>query len=126
MVVSNEIKEIISFLSNGMIWVYIGVFFLISYLLISLLTWSFIKPLKYLGIPTILVGVLLIIVRFTSNIIITLINSDELNMIKVILPNLLKPMLINGIICVLIGIGMVVGYSLINKRIENKDDGVKD
>lgn len=120
MVVTDEFRELVSLLSNGMIWVYIGIFFLVTYLLISLLTCSFIKPLKYLGIPTIIVGVLLIIFRFTSTGIINMIVDEELNIIKIILPNLLKPMLINGIICLLVGILMIVGYKLINKYKKNE------
>ena len=48
---------------------YFLLFILVSYLLLALLTWSFIKPLKYLGIPFIVVGILTLIARFVLPII---------------------------------------------------------
>lgn len=113
--IPNEIQTVLKILDNGMIWVYMTIFFTLMYLLISLLTWNFIKPLKYLGIPTTLVGLLLIIIRLLSSSIISKIDAD-IELIIGLLPLILKPILINGIIFMIIGILMIVWYSIINNK----------
>lgn len=115
----NEIQAVLKYLDNGMVWVYIGIFFVLMYLLISLLTWSFIKPLKYLGVPTILVGILLIVIKLLSRVIANGfgLESGIINL----LPLILKPLLIYGIVCTCIGILMIVLYRIINKKQKNKE-----
>lgn len=120
MVVSNEFKEVVSLFANGMIWIYVGIFFVLTYLFISLLTWSFIKPLKYVGIPTLIVGLLFISIRASSNVLVNIFVEGD-NLINTLMPSLLKPILINGLICFLVGLGMIVGYIFINKKTKNKE-----
>lgn len=110
-----EMKQLISLVSDKTIWIYIGIFFVLMYLLISLLTWSFKKPLKYLGIPTIGVGVVFIIIRFLSVVIVGLVD-DKMAFVRLLLPSMLSPMLLNGILCTVIGIAMIVVYKLLNKK----------
>lgn len=113
--IPSEIQNLLKFLDNGMVWVYIGIFFIVMYLLISLLTWSFIKPLKYLGIPTMISGMLLIVIRLLARTIINLFDL-KINFINNLLPVILKPLLIYGIICTIIGILMIITYKIINKK----------
>ena len=119
--IPSEMQTLLKYIDNGMIWLYIAIFFILMYLLISLLTWSFIKPLKYLGIPTVLVGILLIIVRLSSSIILNFTNI-ETGLITALLPLVLKPLVIYGIVCTLFGILMIVAYIIITKNLKNKKE----
>lgn len=121
MTVPTELKQIVSILSGGMIWIYIGIFFLLTYLFISLLTWSFLKPLKYVGIPTALVGLLFLIIRMSLSSVLGFFVEGE-SIIKVILPSMLRPILINGLICLGLGVLMVVIYIIINNKRRNKNE----
>lgn len=118
--ISNEMMNLLSFLSGRMILLYIALFVIVMYLIISLLTWSFLKPLKYLGIPTLCVGILFIFARFFSTIMIDLLNI-KINIIKTLLPSMLSPVLINGILCTVLGLIMIIVYAVINKRIKSKE-----
>lgn len=115
MEVPREILYLKSILDKCPIWVGIVLFLVIMYLLVAFFTWSFKKPLKYLGIPTIIVGFLFIIMRFATTFFTRFI-PDSFGFFKNLIPTLFKPMLIDGIICFVIGILMVVGYCLINKK----------
>lgn len=108
-----ELVNLINILNSNFI-IYLVLFIIIFYLLISLLTWDIIKPLKYLGISNIVVGVIIIIIRFILNEVVTLV-PDYIKFVETILPTILKPILISGILCILFGIIMILAYSLINK-----------
>lgn len=118
------VKNILTLLDKQAFWLYVIGIFVVFYLLVSLLTWSFIKPLKYLGIPTIIVGILFIIIRFVPNALLTLVD-ENINFIKGLLPSILKPVLINGLVCLIVGVLMIVGYTLINKNKKEKIDTIK-
>ena len=114
MEIPEEIMKLLEIINGKMILVYVAIFIVAMYLIISFFTWSFIKPLKYLGIPTLISGIVFTIIRFIPNAFINLIEA-EYSFIKIILPSMLKPILINGILCILTGVVMIVLYSLINK-----------
>ena len=124
MEIPSEIQELLKFLNTNLVWLYIGLFLIFTYLLISLLTWSLLKPLKYLGIPTIVTGVLFLIVRLLSSVIVGLF-SIEFPVIKVVLPSILKPVLISGLLCMIIGIVMIVLYVVINNHLKNKNQSTE-
>lgn len=109
-------KELIDILNvfNENIVIYLILVFVFSYLIISLLTWSFIKPLKYLGISNIVVGIIVVMIRFLLNFIGNFV-PDYIKLIEVILPSILKPLLMTGIICVIVGIILLIINYLINK-----------
>ena len=108
-----ELTNIINLLNENLI-LYLIIFIVSFYLLISLLTWSFIKPLKYLGISNIVVGIVIIIIRLLLNSITNLI-PEYIKIFEIILPTIVKPLLISGIICIIIGIIMLIINYLINK-----------
>ena len=109
-----ELINIINLLNKNLI-LYLIIFIILFYLVISLFTWSFIKPLKYLGISNIIVGILIIIIRFLLNSIINIALPDYIKIFDIILPTIVKPLLISGIICIIIGIIMLIINYLINK-----------
>lgn len=120
-IVNEEILQKILLTMRGSIfWAILAGFIVISYLLLCLMTWSFYKPLKYLGIPVIGTGTILLIIRFLPSIILNFFNFDA-KIIKTLLPSLLKPVLIKGILCIVIGTGMIVIYGFINKKIKKND-----
>lgn len=92
-------------------------FLIVFYLLISLLTWSMIKPLKYMGIPTLIVGIICIPIYLAPNVIINFLPLDEyVNIIEKVLPLFMKPLLIYGIACFIVGLLMIIVYKIINKK----------
>lgn len=111
---NNELLELIKFLNSGLLWLYIIIVIIVFYAIISLLTWNIKKPLIFLGIPNIIAGILLIILRFS----ISLILPDK-NMVAIINP-MSKPLLTIGIVCIILGVAMIAGYKLLNKLPKKK------
>lgn len=108
--------EFVKFLNSGLLWLYFIIIVVIFYAIIALLTWNIKKPLMYLGIPTIIVGIFLIILRFTSSLVL----PDK--KLLVIFNPAVKPLFIMGIICIIIGIAMIVIYKLLNKKKKDKEN----
>lgn len=107
---SNEILELVGLLNSDLLWIGIIAIVVVFYTILSLLTWSFKRPLMFLGVPTIIVGVLLVILRFS----ISLFPIDG-NILKIV-SAAINPLLTIGVICTLIGIAMTVVYKLLNKK----------
>lgn len=116
-----ELTNIINLLNENLT-VYLIIFIVLSYLLISLLTWSFIKSLKYLGISNIIVGIVVIVIRFLLNFI-TNILPDYINIAEVVLPTIVKPLLLSGISLIIVGIIMlIINYLIIKYKLKNKKE----
>ena len=113
----SEIIEFIKIFDSKLILVGVVLSF---YLIVGLLTWSFIKPLKYLGIPTIIAGIFTIILRFILPVIARIMFSDVMIISKV-LPALLGPLLETGVVVFVIGIIMLVTNYFITRKLENKN-----
>lgn len=118
--IPTQLIPFINIITSTYFYIYAIVVFIVFYLFVSLLTWSFLKPLKYLGIPTMMAGSLFISIRFVPSIIISLI--PNMSIMKYILPSMLKPILIMGISLLIIGILMFIIYILINKYDKSKKD----
>lgn len=112
---NNELLEIVKILNSELLWIYFIIINIVYYGLIALLTWDIKKPLMYVGIPAIIVGSLLIIIRFSINFFL------PNNSLLILISSALKPLLIIGIVCILVGIIMIVGYKLLNKMKKNKE-----
>ena len=117
-----ELTNVINLFKDNFIIVLL-IFLVVFYLLISLLTWDFKKPLFYLGISNVVVGIVVIIIRFLLNGVTNFIPS-YITFVDDILPTVLKPLLISGIVCLGIGILMIIIYYVILK-IKNKKVEVK-
>lgn len=113
---SDIILKVANLLNSDMLWVYFLVVIVVFYLIIALTTWDIKKPLIYLGIPSLLVGVILSVIRFLPNII------PIKNSILIILNSLIKPLLITGIMCIIIGIIMIILYKILEKKHKEKLD----
>ena len=70
-----KVISIIKFIQSKYMYIFIMCFIIINYLLISLLTWSFYKPLRYLSIPTMLTGITLIVTIFLPSLLINILNQ---------------------------------------------------
>ena len=114
-----ELINIINLLNANLI-LYLVIFIILSYILISFFTWSFIKPLKYLGISNIVVGVIVIIIRFLLNIIDVFV-PDYIKIVEIVLPTIVKPLIVSGIVAIISGILMLVVNYLINKYKEKNN-----
>lgn len=109
------------------LWLKVGlaISFIIVFLLVALYTWSFYKPLIWLGVPSIISGGLTAMVGslrvITSNI-----NIKELGEYQDLFVKLLNPifnnLLITGLIVLVLGILMVVSYSLIDSAKHKKEE----
>ena len=114
------ITNFLEIIAKPQLIVFFIAFIIFSYLLIALLTWSLTKPLKYLSIPFIIIGIIILIFRFSVPVIITAIPQNELNMPNTIINTLLSPFLKSGIICLLAGILSMTLYIVIGKLTNNK------
>ena len=102
---NNEIViRLLKLLSSDLLWLYFILVILFFYLILSLITWSFIKPLKFLGIPSIIAGLMMIATYFVIGIV-PLPLSDT--MLKVIDASI-KPVFNIGLVCLGIGILMII------------------
>ena len=116
-----ELVNLINLLNDNFL-VYLIIFIIAFYLMISFFTWSLLKPLQYLGISNIVIGIVIIIIRLLLNAITTLL-PDYIKIVETILPTALKPLLISGMLCITFGIIMIVVYYLINKyKNKNKEE----
>lgn len=115
-----EINNILSFISDGLLCGILVTITVISYLILSLLNWDFIKPLKYIGISLIIVGLILIIIRFSNSFIIESILS-EISIPASILGTVFKPLLIMGIFYMFIGIILIVLQNIYYKNKKEKN-----
>lgn len=101
-----------------------GVLFVVVFLLVSLFTWSFYKPLIWLGIPTIMVGILTASIGSTR-LLMNNITIEELGSYQTIIENLVSPILNNlliyGLIILAKGTIMVIIYSIIDKHKRKKE-----
>lgn len=88
--------------STLIIYIFIG-FIIFTYLLLSLLNWSFVKPLKFMGISSIIVGAIVSSLRLFSGLLTGLI-KDIIPLPEIILIGVLKPVLIIGITEIVLGI----------------------
>lgn len=115
--------------TTNQILIFILLFMIVSYLLIALFTWSIRKPLKYLSIPLIIVGILLLAIRFAGSMIISFLPL-EINIPNTIISVILNPFLKSGIYCLLIAILFIIIYILTdkfnkngkNETVENKQE----
>lgn len=111
---NNELLKLAEFLNSELLWLYFVIVFILFYAIISLLTWDIKKPLMFLGIPSIIVGTFLIILRFLVSLFVP--NESLLNLFN----SSIKPLFIIGIICIIVGIIMIIVYKVLNKIKKNK------
>ena len=114
------ITNILQIISKPQLIIGIIAFVIFSYFFIALLTWSLIKPLKYLSTSFFIIGIIILIFRFTFPTIITSVLQNELNIPSTILNVILNPFLRSGIICIIIGILFITTYIIIGKLKINK------
>lgn len=114
------ITNILQIISKPQLIIGIIAFVIFSYFFIALLTWSLIKPLKYLSTSFFIIGIIILIFRFAFPIIITSVLQNELNIPSTILNVILNPFLRSGIICIIIGILFITTYIIIGKLKINK------
>lgn len=109
-----ELIKILEFLGNSPLWLYFILMVLFFYGVIALFTWSFVKPLKLLGVPSIIGGIIIIGARFLLGLI--SVNS----LIDSLIPSLLQPLLTIGIVCVVMGFAMLIGNHFLKKVLSKK------
>jgi Na+/phosphate symporter len=88
------------------------------YFIFALCTWSFLKPLKYIGSSNISIGIMFMSVKLINPII----NALNINkVIKDILPTIINPLFISGIICLGSGILFITIFYIINGILKKKE-----
>lgn len=119
-----------SLVASGSVFYFLLVFIAFSYGIVALMTWSALKPLKYLGFPTIVVGIFCLILYSGFNELVPeLIEDVSANMADIIIEHGKSYFLISSIVTIIIGALMEVIYfsvaSLLKKKKtlkENKED----
>lgn len=109
------ISNLLSSIAGGALWIIFSMVIIISYLILALFNWSFIKPIKYIGISIIVVGSLLILVRALNSVLLGLV-STIFNLPASIMSILLRPVLIMGIVYIIIGILLIILNNLYYKN----------
>ena len=109
--VSKEVVMTISYFKGNTIYIWLTIIIIISYLLVSLFTNSFYKPLNYLSIPIMLSGITFVILFNIMNISPNISNS----MIEII-SYILNPLLYIGIILIIASVLMIIIYNLIKNK----------
>jgi len=109
--------DIINFINSQNIYLYIIGLFVLFYIIIGLLTWNIIKPLKYIGIVHIIVGIIFMVLKLLPYSISVLYENKLLEMI---LPTVIKPIFIIGLYIFGSGLLMVILYRII-KKIKDKE-----
>lgn len=92
-------------------------FIVTSFAIIGLLTWSFYKPLLYLGIPTLCNGILFSLLYPLLNI---LSKNIDIVFLQNIINTFSKSFLNTGLICVGCSIFSIIVYSIINNKVKKK------
>lgn len=107
---NDSVVIILNIIKNPYLWLILLGFVVIIYLLLSLINKSFKKPLKSLGIAVIISGILFIVLRFLTPTLVDFIFEEYANMIKTLMPRILRTITTIGIIYILIGILSLVIY----------------
>ena len=110
----SDIRKIINKIED----VWLTIIIIISYLLVSLFTNSFYKPLNYLSIPIMLSGITFVITRFASVILFNIMNISPniSNNMTEIISYILNPLLYIGIILIIASVLMIIIYNLIKNK----------
>lgn len=116
-----QVLHILSNFDNETLIISFIVIFIVFYAFISLFTWNLLKPLKYLGISTLVVGILSLTIRFTSSFIITSLVNEFGNFVEKIFPLILSPLQSIGIIFSILGLLMIIICALVSNKIGNKE-----
>ena len=117
-----DFNEIMALISGGAIYIAFASIVVVSYLLLALFNWSFVKPAKYIGVSLIIVGILLLIVRFGGVYALDLVGED---LLPIAVPDalvgvILKPLLIIGIAYIPVGALLIFADHLYYKKKNNK------
>lgn len=117
MQIPSNILNIINIVSSINLYYAFFMIFILFYFIFALCTWSFIKPLKYIGSVNVTVGIMFMSIKLIS----PLINSLNINnMIKEVLPVIIDPLFISGIVSLSSGILLLVIYAIINMIIKKR------
>lgn len=116
--ISNDLLELVGFLNSELLWVYVIILIISFYLITALFTWNIKKPLMFLGISSTIVGILISIICIFPKLLLPE-NLSE------ILSSITKSLLINGVICIVIGISMIVVFNILNTVQKKKQSIVK-
>ena len=116
------VTTFVNFVTSEFIWALFGGITVFFYLLIALLTWSFIKPLKFLGVPTIIASFLFLFMY--SGVAMAPQGLSYVNAIKACL----QPVLTMGIICLVMGVAMMILARILDNMYKNRinEDKVYD
>lgn len=115
--------NIYSWLASGAFIYFLLVFLAFSYGIVALMTWSPLKPLKYLGFPTIVVGVVGLITQngFTQ-LLPELLEGVSEKVAVLVIDHGISYFMWSSIMCIVIGILMEVLYFTINGLLKKKKD----
>ena len=113
-----------NFITSKYLFIAFIAFIIFSYILLGLLTRSFNKPLKYLGYPTVIVGLINFGVDLSFNYLYKVIPEAELIFLKPFFISCQKIFLRFGIICSIVGVVILIIYYVINKILKNKSKDI--
>lgn len=116
----SDITRIIRLLDLLFSYKFIILFILVLlaiYFLVALFTWSFLKPVKYLGIPTIACGIVSVLVPFAADFALEAMLGDAY-LVSLVTSTVTSYYLKAGIVLLIVGTLMLVLYYLVNKKLK--------
>lgn len=100
---NNElVMNVIEFITGDMLWIAFALVVLVFYLITALLSFSFIRAFRYIGIPSLIAGIILIGIYACLNLV--PVSDNVMDIIK----TSASPVLDVGLVCVIMGISMIV------------------
>ena len=113
-------KQISNFLSSPTFIIVFIIFLILSYFLIKLLTGSYLKPLKYLGIPCLITGIFTISLKWVINLIKEYLTQNNLGILNTVMETFKDIFVKFGLIFIAIGLLSLIIYFILNKVLNNK------
>lgn len=113
---TEDIRKVVDFITGSNIMVIFLCFLVFSYLIMVLMTWSLIKPFKYLGFPVIAVGIALIVCKFAIKPISAAFASDFKGFLPLI-TNHGATFLTFGLLLIVMGITIEVLYLVLRTNL---------
>ena len=108
------LSSIIGVIASSYIWMIFGLVVVVFYLLIALFTWSFVKPFKFLGVPSIIAAFMFLFMYFGVAFL-----PKEVSFVA-LFTAVLKPFLTMGVVCLVMGITMMVLAKVLDNVLKNR------
>lgn len=107
-------EAVYSFITGESLLLSLLAFIAVSYVIVGLLTWSFIKPLKYLGFPIVIVGLISFGLKSILALVLETMDLEGAGIIKIFINSSGNLFIKYAVICLITGAIMIASYYALN------------